>query len=322
MEKRLLGSLEVSALGYGAMGLSHAYGAPLDEGEALRVLNAAFDAGYTFIDTAEVYGPYLNEKLVGKAFASRRDKVQIATKCGIRLAEHDHGLPLPDSSPDFIRASLEGSLKRLNTSYIDLYYLHRIDPGHSPEEVADLMASFIKEGKILHYGIYEVSEDYLRRAHAVCPVTAIQNRYSMMYRNYETLFPVLEELNVGFVAFSPLANGFLSGAYPKGTHFDPHNDYRSRMVQFTDASQDRNAEFIAFLDSLAKKYSATPSQLALAWLLERRPYIVPIHGSRSAERLKENAQAADLNLSAADMAALTGALESLPLSEVFGGTKG
>ena len=321
MQKRFLGTLEVSALGYGAMGLSHAYGAPLSQNESVNVLKKSYDLGYTFIDTAEVYGPFLNEEAVGEAFYKIRDKVQIATKCGIRLAEHDHGLPLPDNDPKFIRASLEGSLKRLKTDHIDLYYLHRVDPKYSPEETAEVFKGFIKEGKILHYGLSEVGEDYLRRANAICKVTAIQNRYSLMYRDYEKLFKTLEELNIGFVAFSPLANGFLSGAYQKGSTFDEKTDYRSRMVQFKEQSYEQNQEFLDLIKSLSTKYNVTLAQISLAYLLAKRPYIVPMPGSRHEERMAENAKASEIALSAQDVAYLAEKLESIKMSEVFSGTK-
>lgn len=247
--------------------------------------------------------------------------MQIATKCGIRLAEHDHGLPLPDNDPKFIRASLEGSLKRLKTDHIDLYYLHRVDPKYSPEETAEVFKGFIKEGKILHYGLSEVGEDYLRRANAICKVTAIQNRYSLMYRDYEKLFKTLEELNIGFVAFSPLANGFLSGAYQKGSTFDEKTDYRSRMVQFKEQSYEQNQEFLDLIKSLSTKYNVTLAQISLAYLLAKRPYIVPIPGSRHEERMAENAKASEIALSAQDVAYLAEKLESIKMSEVFSGTK-
>lgn len=198
-------------MGLGCMGFSHAYGAPTEKGEAIRALVASLDMGYTFFDTAECYGPYENEELVGEAFGDCRDKVVIATKFGVTHAP-DRSLIL-DSRPETIKKSVEGSLKRLKTDHIDLYYQHRIDPKVPAEEVAEVMSGLMREGKITHWGISEANEAYLRRAHAVCPVTAIQNRYSMMYRDYEKLFPVLEELRIGFVAFSPLANGVLTGAY-------------------------------------------------------------------------------------------------------------
>ena len=242
METRILGKdLTVSAVGLGCMGFSHAYGAPTSEKEAIRLLRRAFDLGYTFFDTAEVYGtaddPHVNEELVGKALADVKQHVVIATKFGLRFDRDSGKVPLPlvpDSRPETIRRSVEGSLKRLGVDHIDLYFQHRMDPTVKPEEVAGVMADLIKEGKITHWGISEATEDYLRRANGVCPVTAVQNRYSMMARHYESLFPVLEELEIGFVAFSPMANGFLTGKYGKGQQFDPQTDYRAFMPQFTD----------------------------------------------------------------------------------------
>ena len=231
MQTRTLGKdLQVSAVGLGCMGFSHAYGAPTESGEAVRLLRRAVEMGYTFFDTAEVYGtpedPHINEALVGEALAPVRDKVVIATKFGLRF-DFDSGkvpLPLiPDSRPETIRRSVEGSLRRLRTDHIDLYFQHRIDPQVEPETVAGVMADLIREGKITHWGISEANEDYLRRANAVCPVTAVQNRYSMMARQYEALFPTLEELGVGLVAFSPMANGFLTGSYGKDSPLRPQD---------------------------------------------------------------------------------------------------
>lgn len=223
MQNRTLGKdLTVSAVGLGCMGFSHAYGAPTDEREAVRLLREAVEMGYTFFDTAEVYGtpedPHVNERLVGEALQPVRNRVAIATKFGLRFDFESGKVPLPlipDSRPETIRRSVEGSLKRLRTDHIDLYFQHRADPAVPPEEVADVMADLIREGKITHWGISEADADYLRRAHAVCPVTALENRYSMMARQYEEIFPLLETLNVGLVAFSPMANGLLTGRYGK-----------------------------------------------------------------------------------------------------------
>lgn len=329
METRKLGQdLSVSALGYGCMGLSHAYGEALDEKEAVRVLREAFEAGYTFFDTAEVYGtedaPHVNERLVGEALKEVRDKVQIATKFGIRfdLASSKRPYPLiPDSRPETICRSVEGSLKRLRTDHIDLYFQHRIDPQVEPEIVAGVMADLIKEGKILHWGISEANKNYLRRAHAVCPVTAVENRYSMMVRHYEALFPVLEELGVGLVAFSPMANGLLTGKYGKGEHFDAKVDYRATMPQFTDEAMDQNRALFALLDDLAARKNVTPAQISLAWMLCKKPWIVPIPGSRHPERLRENAGAADVMLSHEEVMAIDEALDGVEMSQVFGGTE-
>lgn len=329
MRTRTLGAgLTVSAVGLGCMGFSHAYGVPTEWKEAVRAIRAAFDMGYTLFDTAETYGtaadPHENEKLVGEALKEVRDKVQIVTKFGIRFDETSTAVnkPLiPDARPETIRASVEGSLRRLGTDHIDLYLQHRIDPKTTPEAVAQVMADLIREGKITHWGISEVTEDYLRRAHAVCPVTAIQNRYSMMARWHEALFPVLEELNMGFLAFSPMANGLLTGAYGKGSTFDPRLDYRSAMPQFTAEAAEENRELLRVLGVLAADKHATPAQLSLAWMLCKKPYLVPIPGSRKVERMRENAGAADILLSDAEVAQLDHILDTIPMSAVFGGTK-
>lgn len=241
MEYRTLGlsGLRVSAVGLGCMGMSHAYGAPADKREMTELLADAIEMGYTFFDTAEVYGtpdhPHDNEELLGKALRPFRDRIVIATKFGLTFdtphAVGPHALIL-DSSPETIRRSVEESLRRLHTDHIDLYYQHRIDPKAEPEKVAGMMADLIREGKILHWGISEANEEYLRRAHKICPVTAVQNRYSMMARQHEALFPVLEELGVGFVAFSPLANGLLTNCYTADTTFDIATDYRASMPNF------------------------------------------------------------------------------------------
>ena len=328
MQSRILGKdLTVSAVGLGCMGFSHAYGAPTDEKETIRLLRRALDLGYTFFDTAEVYGtpddPHINEALVGKALAPVRDQVVIATKFGLRFDRESGKVPLPlipDSRPETIRRSVEGSLRRLGTDHIDLYFQHRIDPAVEPEEVAGVMADLMKEGKITHWGISEANEDYLRRANAVCPVTAVQNRYSMMARKYESLFPVLEELDVGLVAFSPMANGFLTGQYGKGQHFDPATDYRAAMPQFTDEAVDQNAALLKLLNDMAAEKHATPAQISLAWMLCKRPWIVPIPGTRKETRMKENAGAADVALSPGEVKALDDALDTMEMSAVFGGT--
>ncbi|SDF65825.1 aldo/keto reductase [Marvinbryantia formatexigens DSM 14469] len=322
METRILGrGLAVSAVGLGCMGFSHAYGAPTEERDTIRMIRNAYDIGYTFFDTAEVYGtendPHINEQLVGEALKPFRNHVQIATKFGIHfdMTGSQVNYPLiPDSRPEVIRASAEGSLKRLQTDYIDLYFQHRIDPAVEPETVAEVMAELIKEGKILHWGISETSEEYLRRAHAVCPVTAVENRYSMMARQYEALFPALEELGVGLVAFSPMANGFLTGKYGKGVQFDPKYDYRSNMPQFTDEAIEQNQGLLALLGHIAEDKEATPAQISMAWMLCKKPWIVPIPGTRRLERLKENAGAAEVQ-------ALDDALSRIDMSEVFGGSK-
>ena len=329
MQYRILGSdLTVSAVGLGCMGMSHAYGAPADKKEMTELLAQAVDLGYTFFDTAEVYGtpehPNDNEELVGAALKPYRDKIVLSTKFGIHfdMTSTATNKPLvPDSRPKVIRASVEASLKRLGTDHIDLYYQHRLDPKIPIEEVAGVMADLIREGKITHWGLSEATEDTTRRAHAVCPVTAIQNRYSMMARWYENLFPVLEELNIGYVAFSPLANGFLSGKYDKSSRFDAETDYRSVMPQFQPENIDRNHDLLALLQKLAEQNNATPAQISLAWMLCKKPYIVPIPGTRKLSRLLENAGAADVTLSAKEVSAIDKALSVMEISEVFGGSK-
>ena len=329
MEYRTLGlsGLRVSAVGLGCMGMRHAYGAPADKREMMELLADAVEMGYTFFDTAEAYGtadrPHDNEELLGEALRPFRDRVVIATKFGISFdrpeASGTHAV-IPDSRPAAIRRSLEGSLRRLHTDRIDLYYQHRIDPAIEPEAVAEVMADLIREGKILHWGISETTEEYLRRAHRVCPVTAIQNRYSMMVRRHETLFPVLEELGVGFVAFSPLANGLLSNRYTAETTFDPTTDYRASMPQYRRESFVKNRPLFALLERLADEHRATASQISLAWMMNKRSWIVPIPGTRCLCRLKENIGATDIRLSAKEVRAIDAELDTIEMSEVFGGS--
>ncbi len=324
MYPRILGkNLTVSAVGLGCMGFSHAYGTATDEADAVKAIQTAFENGYTFFDTAECYigenadgSTSYNEELVGKALTPYRDKVKIATKCGVK---HENRQLVLDSRPETIKKSIEGSLKRLGTDYVDLYYQHRIDPNVEPEEVAGVMADLIREGKILHWGISETDEEYLRKAHAVCQVTCIQNRYSMMARWNESLFPVLEELNIGFVAFSPLANGVLSDAFAKGTKFDS-TDYRSAMPQYSDEAFEQNRELLSLIRSLAEEKDATPAQISIAWMLCKKPYIVPIPGSRKAERIKENFGAADIVLTAEEVGMIDEKLNNMEMSAVFGGS--
>jgi len=326
MRTRTLGKdLTVSTVSLGCMGMTHAFGAPSDTKEMTKLIHEAVDLGYIYFDTAECYtgenpdgSTAYNEELVGSALAPCRNKVVISTKFGV--AHSPNGL-LTDSRPETIRKSVEGSLKRLGTDHIDLYYQHRIDPDVEPETVAEVMKELIKEGKITHWGISETTEEYLRRAHAVCPVTAIQNRYSMMYREYDKLFPVLEELNVGYVAFSPLANGILSGAYKKSDRFSEKGDYRSFMPQFRAEAFDENEHLFAIISELADSKNATPAQISLAWMICKRPYIVPIPGTRKYERLKENAGAADIILSVDEVTEIDKRLDHTKMSAVFGGSK-
>lgn len=323
MQQRNLGkNRKVSPIGLGCMGITHASGTPLTKTEGIKVLEAALDIGYTFFDTAECYTGInpdgtvaYNEEVVGVALKPVRSKVILASKCGVtHVGDH----LILDSRPQSIRKALEGSLKRLQTDYIDLYYQHRIDPNVAPEEVAGTMDDLIKEGKIRAWGISETDEAYLRRAHAVCPVTAIQNRYSMMARWYENMFPVVEELGITYVAFSPLANGFLSGQYNEKSNFEKGTDFRSSMPQYTPEGFEKSRELLQMLHDMAAEKNATPGQISLAWMLCKKPFIIPIPGSRKPERLKENFEAANIYLSQEEIVAIDEKLDSMKLL-VFGG---
>lgn len=323
MKKRILGNkLEVSAIGLGCMGFTHAYGTAMDDREASRAIAEALDMGYTFFDTAECYignradgSMACNEELVGAALKPYRDKAVIASKCGVHHSSE--GNLVMDSRPEIIRRSVEGSLKRLQTDRIDLYYQHRIDPKIPAEDVAGVMSDLIREGKILHWGVSETDETYLRKAHAVCPVTCVQNRYSIMARGYEKLFPVLEELGVGYVAFSPLANGFLSGAYGKDSKFEA-SDFRSFMPQYRAEAIDANQALTDYIKALAEEKQATPAQISLAWMICKKPYIVPIPGSRRVERMRENALAVEIELTVGEVAAMDERLDHMVISGVYG----
>ena len=324
MQKRILGKdLEVSAIGLGCMGFTHAYGTAMDETEAVKAIVEAVDMGYTFFDTAECYlgnradGTLAhNEDLVGAALKPYRNKVKIATKCGV---QHSPEGLIMDSRPETIRKAIEKSLTRLQTDNVDLYYQHRIDPKIAPEEVAGVMADLIKEGKILHWGISETDEEYLRRAHAVCPVTCVQNRLSMMARWYEKLFPVLEELNVGFVAFSPLANGFLSDAFKKGEKYED-GDFRNFMPQYKEENYDANRDLLEYVRKLATEKNATTAQISLAWMINKKPYIVPIPGSRKVNRIRENYESGNIILTADEVVQIDRQLDAIKTSDVFGGS--
>ena len=324
MKKRLLGrDLEVSEIGLGCMGFTHAYGAPIDEEDGIRAIRYAIEEGCSFFDTAECYigknedgSTSYNEELVGKALAPYRENVKVATKFGV----HHKGIELVmDAREEVIRSSIEGSLKRLGMDHVDLYYQHRIDPKVEPEEVAGVMAELIRVGKILHWGISEANEEYLRRAHKVCPVSCIQNRYSMMAREHESLFPVLEELNIGFVAFSPLANGILTDAFKAGDTFTA-DDYRSIMPQYSEESFEKNRDLFVLIRELAREKAATPAQISLAWMLGKKPYIIPIPGSRKHERIKENFGAAEITLTSDEIRMIDEKLDHMKMSGVFGVT--
>uniref|UniRef100_UPI00374EA165 aldo/keto reductase n=1 Tax=uncultured Scardovia sp. TaxID=655654 RepID=UPI00374EA165 len=325
MKKRKLGNsdLFVNPVGLGCMGFSHASGDPVDSETAVKTLRQAYEMGYDFFDTAEAYTGFFpdgsvsyNEELVGKALHDVRDKVVIATKMGVH---HNEDLSLTvDVRPETIRKSVEGSLRKLGTDYIDLYYQHRIDPKVEPEIVAETMAALIKEGKIRYWGISETTEDYLRRANAVCPVTAIENRYSMMARWHESIFPICEELNIAFVAFSPMANGFLTGKYTPDTKFEGKQDYRAGMPQYTQEGYEKAKALLELLTGMAEEKQATMGQLSLAWMLCKKPYIVPIPGSRKVERLHENIEAGKIVLTEDEVAEIDAKLNTMEF-EVFGG---
>lgn len=329
MKYRTLGmsGLRVSAIGLGCMGMSHAYGSPADKRKMTELLADAVDMGYTFFDTAEVYGtadrPHDNEELLGEALRPYRDSIVLATKFGLAFDKPEAAGPhalIPDARPETIRRSVEESLRRLRTDRIDLYYQHRMDSNIEPEAVAEVMADLIREGKILHWGISETTEEYLRRAHRVCPVTAIQNRFSMMARWHEPLLPVVEELGIGFVAHSPLANGLLSNRYTADTPFDPATDYRASMPQYRRESFEKNRMLFSLLEQLADEHHATASQISLAWMMNKRPPIVPIPGTRHLCRLKENIGAADIHLTDEEVKTIDAALDAMEMSEVFGGS--
>lgn len=330
MNYRNLGNrgLRVSAIGLGCMGMSHAYGAPADHREMAELLAKAMDMGYDFFDTAEVYGtpdnPHDNEELLGSALKPYRNRIVIATKFGLRFDLESGRIPyplIPDSRPETIRKSVEGSLRRLQTDHIDLYYQHRPDPNVPVEEVAGVVQNLIKEGKVLYWGLSEASEEDIRRANAVCPLTAVQDRYSMMARWHEALFPVLEELGIGLVAFSPLANGLLSDRYNAASHFEAGTDYRAGMPQFQPDSYDKNHDLLQLIRRIAAEKNATPAQISLAWMLCKKPWIVPIPGTRKLDRLQENAGATDVMLTNAEVKQIDKALDAMPMSDVFGGTK-
>ena len=301
MQKRTLGTggLEVSALGFGCMGISFGYGPAASRDEGIAVIRAAVDAGVTFFDTAEVYGPYTNEDLVGEALAPVRDRVAIATKFGFRIESGKQaGL---DSRPAHIKEVAEASLKRLRTDRIDLFYQHRVDPEVPIEDVAGAVQDLIREGKVRHFGLSEAGVQTIRRAHAVQPVAALQSEYSLWWREPEReVLPALEELGVGLVPFSPLGKGFLTGKIDETTTFDP-SDFRNVVPRFTEENRKANLAFVDWLKAFAAQKQATPAQIALAWLLAQQPWIVPIPGTTKRHRLQENLGAAAVRLTAEDL---------------------
>jgi aryl-alcohol dehydrogenase-like predicted oxidoreductase len=300
MQKRKLGNsnLEVSSIGLGCMGMSMSYGPPADKKEMIALIHKAVERGVTLFDTAEVYGPFANEELLGEALAPFHGKVAIATKFGIKI---DNGQMIVDSRPEHIRQSLEGSLKRLDVECIDLYYQHRVDPEVPIEEVAGTVKDLIREGKVKHFGLSEPGVNTIRRAHAVQPVTAIQSEYSLWWRRpEEELLPTLEELDIGLVPYSPLGRGFLTGKIDESTKFDK-NDFRNNVPRFTPEARKANQALVDLLTKVATQKKATPAQIALAWLLAQKPWIVPIPGTTKLSRLEENIGSTSVELTTDDL---------------------
>lgn len=313
MQKRKLGKseLEVSAVGLGCMGMSHGYGPASDKKEMISLIHAAIDRGVTFFDTAEVYGPYVNEELIGEALAPFKGQVVIATKFGIQM---ENGKQVLDSKPETIRQSVEGSLKRLKVDSIDLYYQHRVDPNVPIEEVAGVVQDLIKEGKVKHWGLSEAGVETIRRANKVHPVTAIQSEYSMMWRSpEEELLPALEELGIGFVPFSPLGKGFLTGKIDKNATFGSF-DFRSIVPRFKPENIEANQVLVELIKKIAAGKDAAPAQIALSWVLAQKPWIVPIPGTRSLERMEENLGATDVELTPKELIDLNDALSKIEIS--------
>ena len=312
MQKRKLGKsgLEVSAIGLGCMGLSYGYGPAADSGVAIKLIRAAVDRGVTFFDTAEAYGPFKNEELVGEALAPVRDKVVIATKFGFKF-DPAGGQSGMDSRPEHIREVAEAALKRLKTDAIDLFYQHRVDPDVPIEEVAGAVKDLIKQGKVRHFGLSEASAQTIRRAHAVLPVTALQSEYSLWWREPEKeILPTLEELGIGFVPFSPLGKGFLTGAIDDKTTFDA-KDFRNIVPRFTAEARRANQAVVDLLGQIAARKKATPAQIALAWLLAQKPWIAPIPGTTKLHRLDENLGAAKVELTSDDLRDIEGAVSRI-----------
>ncbi|MRW87677.1 aldo/keto reductase [Pseudoduganella sp. FT26W] len=312
MEKRTLGNsrLEVSALGLGCMGLSFGYGPATESQAAIKLIRAAFEQGVTFFDTAEAYGPYANEELVGEALAPMRGKVVIATKFGFQFDDKG-AINGVDSRPERIRAVAEASLKRLRVDAIDLFYQHRVDPNVPIEDVAGTVADLIREGKVKHFGLSEAGAGTIRRAHAVCPVTALQSEYSLWWREPEQeILPTLAELGIGFVPFSPLGKGFLTGAIDESTTFDS-TDFRNIVPRFAADARKSNRALVDVITAIAAQKQATPAQIALAWLLAQQPWIAPIPGTTKLHRLQENLAALDLRLSEADLAEIERAVSGV-----------
>ena len=313
MQKRKLGSssLEVSAIGLGCMGMSHGYGPAGDKQEMIALIHKAVESGVTFFDTAEVYGPFTNEELVGEALAPFCGQVVIATKFGIKI--DPNGQQVADSRPERIKRSAEGSLKRLRVEAIDLYYQHRVDPEVPVEDVAGAVKELIRQGKVKHFGLSEAGVQTIRRAHAIQPITAVQSEYSLWWRRpEEELLPTLDELGIGFVPFSPLGKGFLTGKIDDQTTFDS-SDFRNIVPRFTPDARKTNLALVDLLRSVAKRKKATPAQIALAWLLAQRPWIDPIPGTTKLHRLEENIGAVSVELTSDDLREIDSAASNLTI---------
>lgn len=312
MEKRKLGNsgLEVSALGLGCMGLSYGYGPATERQEAIKLIRTAYEKGVTFFDSAEAYGPYDNEELLGEALAPFRSQVVIATKFGFKEGKPASGM---DSRPETIRAMTEAALKRLKTDVIDLLYQHRVDPNVPMEDVAGTVKTLIQEGKVKHFGLSEAGVHSIRIAHAVQPVTALQSEYSLWWREPEKeILPLLQELGIGFVPFSPLGKGFLTGKINENTNFD-RTDFRNVVPRFSEENRKVNQRLVGLLGEIAKEQNATPAQIALAWLLAQKPWIVPIPGTTKLHRLEENLGGAAVELSTQDISNIDTAFAAIPV---------
>jgi len=315
VQKRKLGksNLEVSALGLGCMGLSFGFGPPVDKTEGISLIRAAVERGVTFFDTAEVYGPYTNEELVGEALAPFRNQVAIATKFGFKIDPSTGKQAGLDSRPEHIKEVADASLKRLKTNVIDLFYQHRVDPNVPIEDVAGAVKGLIQQGKVKHFGLSEAGVQTIRRAHKVQPVTALQSEYSLWWREPEReVIPALEELGIGFVPFSPLGKGFLTGKITEDTKFDK-NDFRNIVPRFTPEARKANQALVDLLAKFAQQKKATPAQIALAWLLAQKPWIVPIPGTTKLHRLEENLGAVNIQLSPEDLRELDTAASKIPV---------
>jgi len=314
MKKRKLGKsgLEVSAIGLGCMGMSFGYGPPKDKQEMISLIRAAVERGVTFFDTAEIYGPFTNEELVGEALAPMRRLVVIATKFGFKIGPKGEQMGV-DSRPEHIKEVAKASLKRLRTDMIDLFYQHRVDPDVPIEDVAGAVKDLIREGKVKHFGLSEAGAQTIRRAHAVQPVTALQSEYSLWWRRpEEEVLPTLEELGIGFVPYSPLGRGFLTGKISENTEFDK-TDFRNRLPRFTPQARKANQALVDLLHEMAKRKNATPAQIALAWLLAQKHWIVPIPGTTKLKRLEENIGAAEIELTADDLRDIENAASQINL---------